>query len=91
MSEVIKTAEPKHKPEVLSALEKTLASHNLRLKPGESLEGIVDGLAANRSEHRRKIRISQCHHAKPVGAESPVHVSEVIEGFAQRASAVLPS
>jgi len=79
--ETIKTEAPKHAPELLTAVERTLAAHDLRLQPGVSLEDVVEGLAAN------QVTVGQSHGyltAEMSGA--PVHISTVIESFANKAA-----
>lgn len=40
----VQTEQPTHDEQLLSAVERTLAQHNLRLKPGQSLESVVGAL-----------------------------------------------
>ena len=51
----ITTQEPKHSDELLQAVERTLASHNLRLKPGQSLADVADAFEAN------QVKLSVAH------------------------------
>jgi len=77
--ETITTEQPKHKPEVLSAVEKTLAAHDLRLKPGQTLEGIVDGLK------EQQVTVNETHgYLTAEMSGSPVHVAQVVEALATK-------
>jgi hypothetical protein len=77
----IKTEQPAHSEELLTALEKTLRAHNLRLKPGQDLAQIADAITA------RGFKIGVQHgyleaEQTTAGSTQPVHVNRLIEGLA---------
>lgn len=80
----IETTEPKHAPELLTAVESTLRAHNLRLKPGVGLEDVIEGMAAN------QVTLAETHGyltatMKQVGGtDAPVHVAQTIEAYAAK-------
>ena len=84
--EVIKTEAPKHSPELLSAVEHTLKSHSLRLKPDQDLGTVVDALSA------RGIKLTAEHgylaaSQTTAGLEQAMHVNSIIEGLANQEAA----
>ena len=41
------TTQPRYSEDVLQSVEQQMRAHNMRLKPGETVEGIMDALAAD--------------------------------------------
>ncbi|HXJ89134.1 MAG TPA: hypothetical protein VMS18_20115 [Candidatus Binatia bacterium] len=81
MNGIIKTEAPKHDEKVLAALEKTLASHDLRLTPGQDLSTVADAIVG------KGFALSAPHgfleaEQTTAGNTAPVHVSRLIEGLA---------
>jgi hypothetical protein len=75
----IKIEQPKHSPDHLSALERTLASHDLRLRPDQDLSTVADCFSANQvvlEENRGYLNASM--HG------SPVHLNTVVEALAAK-------
>jgi hypothetical protein len=81
MTDKIVTEQPKHDEKLLSAVEKTLAHHALRLKPGQDLTTVVDALT------KRGIKLSADHgylsaSQTTAGNESAMHVNQIFESLA---------
>src|SRR6202040_2042176 len=82
MTEKIVTAPAAHSDELLSAVESTLKHHSLRLKPGQDLCAVVDGLTA------KGVKLTAANgylsaSQTTAGMEHAAHVKEGIEGFAK--------
>lgn len=79
MSTEIKTTEARHSDALLGALEQTLKHHDLRLKPGQTLADVADGFAAE------QVTLSEAHgYLTAEMSGNPVHLSKVIEAFAEK-------
>jgi hypothetical protein len=78
----ITTEAPKYGTELLNATEKALKAHDLRLRPGQTLETVLDGLA------QEQVVIGESHgFAQAEMSGKPVHLSTVLESFAEKQSA----
>lgn len=78
---MIEVKPPKHSDALLGAVEATLKSHQLRLKPGQTLAAVVESITS------RGFKLSAEHGYLDVsqtvaGAEIPCHVNSVFEGLA---------
>lgn len=75
----IKTEQPKHSDTMLSALERTLQHHDIRLRPGVSLSDVADAFEQN------QIKLTESNGyliAEQNG--QPCHVNVAVEGFATK-------
>jgi hypothetical protein len=76
---IVTTQEPTHSEALLGAVENTLRSHNLRLKPGQDLAQVVDALKAEQVE----VAESNGYLYATMNG-SPAHVSVAVEAFATK-------
>jgi hypothetical protein len=79
MNKVV-TEQPKHSESLLSALERTLQHHDLRLRPGQTLADVADVLEKHQiaiEEQKGYLQASQ--HG------NPVHVATAFEALPERA------
>jgi hypothetical protein len=79
----IEIVPPKHDPQLLSAVEQTLRAHSLRLKPGQTLEGVAEAV----TEKGFKLTAANgylCASQVVSGFESPCHVNTLFESLAEQ-------
>src|ERR1035441_3460882 len=82
----VETVAPKYSPELLAACEKTLKNHDLRCKPGITLEDVVNTLTANQVT----VEESFGQLALTMNGQ-PAHTQKVMEGLAtQRTELFFP-
>ncbi len=77
MTDKIITAPASHSEELLTAVERTLAAHDLRLKPGQTLENVIEAFSS--------AGISVKPQFGGLTAEQhnmPIHVAQAVEGLA---------
>lgn len=79
----IEIIEPKHSAQLLSAVEQTLRSHSLRLKPGQDLAQVAEAIEA------KGFKLSAtngylCASQVVAGIETPCHVNTLFEAIAQQ-------
>lgn len=79
MTKVV-TEQPKHPEALLSALERTLAHHSLRLKPGQSLADV----AAVLEKHQIAIE-EKSGYLQASQQGNPIHVATAFEALPERA------
>jgi hypothetical protein len=72
---------PKFSEETLGAVERSLKSHNLRLRPGQTLEAVAEAFAAAGIQMEEKFGgLAATQHG------APIHVSQAFEGLASTQS-----
>jgi hypothetical protein len=75
----IKTEQPRHSDALLSALERTLAHHDLRLRPGQSLADVADAFKEN------QIELSEQHgYLSATQHGQPAHLNVAVEACATK-------
>jgi hypothetical protein len=78
----IKTEPAQHSEELLTAIEKTLKSHNLRLVPGQSLHDVAEAFKAN------QVELSESNgYLNATMHNQPVHLNTVVESLATKEAA----
>ena len=79
----VTTEQPKHSPALLSAVERALAAHSLRLKTDQDLGNIANAITAKGFQINASNGYLEASQTT-AGHTQPVHVSRLLEGLAQQ-------